>query len=75
MAHGYVRKSRRKANERITSAWNTAYLTRARKLPDLKSLLIDEEPVVRIEHEQTDDEMLAMIRLLNAAWGGIEVEV
>lgn len=74
MLDGYSRGLIRKANEAIYLAWHIAMLERQNPIPDLKDILIDEnEPIER--HEQTDDEKMAMCRMLNAAYGGTEVAV
>lgn len=73
MVDGYVKRERRKTNERTTLAWNTANFNRARRLPDLKTLLIDEDEI-GAKPDQTDEQMFAMVKMLNAAWGGVEVK-
>jgi len=54
-------------NELMSAAWHTAYLSRVKpdKLPSLKDLL-SLEP----KKPQTDEEMMAMCKMLNAAFGG-----
>lgn len=69
MAEGYQKKYKQHMNELIYLAWHTAYLQRVTKFPDLKSLLQEDK-----KNAQTDDEMMAMARMLNAAFGGDEVE-
>lgn len=72
MFHGYVKREKKRINELIYLAHSTASLTRAQKIPDLKSLLIQDE----VEPKQMSDEaMLAMAKVLNAAFGGSEVEL
>lgn len=57
-------------NEIIYLAWHTEAFARQKTLPPLKSLLQDEKP----RHEQTDEEMMAMCKMLNAAFGGEVVD-
>lgn len=68
---GYSRKNRQRINELIYLAWHIEAFHRERgRLPSLESLLIQDE----IEPKQmTDDQMMAMARVLNAAYGGAEV--
>ena len=70
MLDGYKRNQKRHINEVLIGAWHTAALSRMEKMPSLNSLLYDDEP----KHEQTEDEMYAMCKMLNAAFGGVEVE-
>jgi len=54
-------------------AWHTALFERQKKLPALNTVLIDEQ---QKEHrKQTVDEMIAVVKLLNAAYGGEEVTI
>lgn len=53
----------------ITIAYMTAYWHRVKKMPDLNKLLDRKAPVKK---QQTDENMLATIRALNAALGGKE---
>ncbi|MFD1953739.1 hypothetical protein ACFSL6_17675 [Paenibacillus thailandensis] len=57
--------------ERITIAYLTAYWHRIRKMPTLKKVLEDIQ--LKKKRPQTPEEMLAMVRVLNAALGGKEV--
>lgn len=68
---GYSRKNRQRINELIYLAWHIEAFHRERgRLPSLESLLIQED----VEPKQmTDDQMMAMARVLNAAYGGVEV--
>ena len=66
MVKGYNRIQRDKMNDSICQAWHTAYLYRVNKMPSLESLLLKNEP----KKEQTSDEMLATVKMLNAAFGG-----
>lgn len=65
MAEGFAKRKRNRNNELIYLAWNTAALTRVEKMPDLKDLY-EAEP----KKEQTDEDMLAVVKSLNAAFGG-----
>jgi hypothetical protein len=71
---GYVKRSRKRTNELIFAAWNVERFHRERGAIPLASVLIDEEPNTKPK-EMTDDQMLAMARILNAAYGGDVVEV
>lgn len=72
MAEGYNKRNLKRKNEFIELAWNTAYLSRVKEMPELKSILIKDFKPAR---QQTDEEMMAMARLLNAAFGGVEVVI
>ena len=72
MAKGYVRRSTQRRNELIFTAWHIEAFARSKVLPKLESLIhYDDAP----KEEQTADEMVAMVMLLNAAYGGEVVEV
>ncbi|WMT42851.1 hypothetical protein RE628_11505 [Paenibacillus sp. D2_2] len=51
--------------ERLTAAYLTAGLARAKKMPDLKKILGEDKPDM-----QTDEKMLQVVKQLNAAMGG-----
>lgn len=72
IAEGYMRKQTTRSNELISLAWYTEALARTKKLPELKSLLQTNE--TKKPRVQTADEMMAVCRLLNAAFGGSEIE-
>ena len=74
MAEGYNRKTKRRSNELISLAWHTEAFARLKKLPSLKSLIKDEDGMAQ-HREQTDEEMMAMASMLNAAFGGEVVEI
>jgi hypothetical protein len=78
MVEGYVRKQKNdyiiRHNQNAWLAWHTAALTRCKEMPELEKLFIDEKDL-EPKKEQTTDQMIAMVRLINAAWGGEEVEV
>jgi hypothetical protein len=71
MAEGYNKRHIKRSNELITLAWNTAALVRTKEMPELESILISDV----IKEAQTDDEMLSIVKMLNAAFGGEVVEV
>ncbi len=74
MLDGWIRGLRRRENEITKTAWRTAYYTRVKQMPDLKTLLLDEDEQPQERPAQTVDEMMAAVRMINAAWGGTEVE-
>lgn len=69
MCDARIRIMKREYEDRIELAWWTAALSRQPKLPALASLTNTEAPKA-----QSDEAMMAKARLLNAAFGGIEVE-
>ena len=71
MLDGYNRVYTRKINDMLYHAWHVAALLRQERLPSLESIQIRDEK----EHRQTDDEIMANCRRLNAMLGGIETEV
>lgn len=71
MAEGYTRRQKREINNYIAGAWYSAILARQKQIPKLNSLLQEESA----KKQQTDDEMLTMAKLLNAAFGGEVIEV
>lgn len=73
MVTGYRKNQTLEANKHIVLAWNTAALSRQDKIPDLKTLLIDDSP--KKSEPMTDEQMLAKARVLNALWGGEVLEV
>lgn len=72
MADGRIRNQKRKMNELLFLAWHTEALARQKRLPALSSLIKDEKPTSR---QQSDEEMMNMAKLLNAAFGGEVIEV
>lgn len=56
--------------ERLTTAYLTAAWSRVKKLPDLKKILGED----KAKKNQTPEQMLKVIRQLNAAFGGKEVK-
>ena len=69
MADGYNRRQKNMLDELMYHAWHSAALLRVNKLPSLKSLMQTENKA------QSVDDMLAMVKMLNAAFGGEVVEV
>jgi hypothetical protein len=51
----------------IFIAWHTAVLMRIKEMPSLNSLMQEEAENKKV---QTDEEMMAMCKILNAAFGG-----
>lgn len=64
--HAYNEQAKAEDREGITLAYLTAYYSRVKKMPDLKSLLNREKPKRRLTPEQ----MLEKAKRLNAALGG-----
>lgn len=60
----------REQKDSLTIAWMTAYLHRVEKMPSLKEILGEDEQEVVMEQ----DEMLNMVKHLNAKFGGKVVE-
>lgn len=73
ICEAYKRKHTRHNNELISLAWYTATLSRKEKIPSLESILQNEDTNER--RQQTDEEMMAMCKILNAAYGGEVVEI
>lgn len=71
MAEGYNKRHIMRSNELIALAWNTAALVRTKEMPELENILISDV----IKEAQTDEEMLSIVKMLNAAFGGEVVEV
>lgn len=71
IAEGYAENRQDRIHELIYLAWHTEAFARTKQLPSLKSLIQKNEH----HKEQTDDEMLAMARILNAAFGGEVKEI
>ena len=72
IADGYKWRREQQFDDLVFHAWFNAKLTMwVKELPSLDSLIkCDNEP-----KEQTDDQMLANVKLLNAAFGGKVIEV
>jgi len=70
--NGYVERRKDHNNELLYLAWHTALFTRQEyKLPKFEEIITPKEK----KQKQTDEEMMAMARILNAAFGGTEVTV
>ena len=74
MVKGYQKTQRENVNKMLYLAWHIAVFERAQKLPDLKSILQDVNNEPQSRKEQTDEEIMEMCKLLNAAFGGKVVE-
>lgn len=72
MVEGKIKSQKRRMNELLFLAWHIEALARQKRLPALSSLLKEEKPSGR---QQSDEEMLNMAKLLNAAFGGEVLEV
>jgi hypothetical protein len=73
LVEGYSCRRQERVNELIYLAWHIeAFHRQPGKLPDLNSLL--HEPS-KPQKQQTEEEMLAMAKMLNAAFGGEVVEI
>ena len=71
MVEGYKRRKKQTFDELVYLAWHTEAFARMKKLPSLNSLIKEEGK----KREQTDEEMMTMAKMLNAAFGGEVVEV
>jgi len=71
MLDGFTRRRTQTNNDLLYVSWHVAAFNRQKTLPSLKSILV-ENPTEH--HQQTDEEMLAMIKIINAAFGGKVVE-
>lgn len=65
MFEAAAERSKREHNNNAWLAWHVAALTRAQKFPKLKDLLHRDR-----SKPQTPDQMIAILRALNAAHGG-----
>lgn len=72
MADGKIKNQKRKMNEMLFLAWHIEALARQKRLPALSSLAREEKTTGR---QQSDEEMMNMAKLLNAAFGGEVLEV
>jgi len=70
MCEGYKWRREQQLNDLISHAWHTARLTMwTKEFPKLETLLIR-----RNSKPQTAEDMLAVVKILNAAFGGVVVE-
>lgn len=78
IADGYIRVAQTQAKEKakniISLAWYTEALARTKELPKLKGLLEKLDAPDEPKQPQTQDQMMAMCKLLNAAYGGTVIE-
>ena len=72
MAEGFKRRRIDRQNALIYHAWHCEAFARQKTLPELKNILQKSESTHR---QQTEEEMIAICRMLNAAFGGDEVMV
>ncbi|QRN84837.1 hypothetical protein JR334_07565 [Clostridia bacterium] len=72
MADARIKSQKRKMNEMLFLAWHIEALARQKRLPALSSLIQEEKTNGRV---QSDEEMMNMAKLLNAAFGGEVLEV
>lgn len=66
----YNERLRHDSKEQLTQAYLTAYWGRVKRMPDLKKILGNEKP-----KNQTAEQMLHVVRKLNAMFGGTEKKV
>lgn len=64
--HAYNERAKAEDREGISLAYLTAYWGRVKKMPDLKKLLQDDKH----KKAQTPEQMLQVVKNLNAAFGG-----
>jgi hypothetical protein len=69
--NNHINKTKIKHNDIKSIAWMIAMLSRAKDIPKLEDLLKEDKP----KEPQTADQMMAMVKILNAAYGGDEIEV
>lgn len=70
MAEVYSQKEKEQLEANITYAWLNAYYQRIEKLAPLKESLDEAFGRSPVSEEMTDDAMLAMVKKLNAQFGG-----
>jgi len=70
---GHIERRKDRNKELLYLAWHTGLFSRVDyKLPKFEDVIkVDNKPKLK----QTDEQMMAMARLLNAAFGGVEVTV
>lgn len=75
MRDGYVERKRRDINEARHQAWHTAHWILHRDAPELEKYLITDKrnDAPKEEPRQTNEQILARVKLLNAMLGGTEV--
>lgn len=71
---GFNRRQVQHRNELLYHAWHTEVFARQKQLPKLADIIQDDSEQVERKPKQSDEEMMAMCRMLNAAFGGEVVE-
>jgi len=73
---GYIERKRREINEARHRAWHTAHWILHHDAPELDKYLISDkrDDAPKEEPKQTNEQILARVKLLNAMLGGTEVE-
>lgn len=71
MLEGFSKRRIQINNDLLYASWHIAAFSRQKNLPSLKSILIQD---LSDRHQQTDEEMLAVVKVVNAAFGGKVVE-
>lgn len=67
---GFIKRLVERNNKARTAAWLCAAWTRSKEMPDLKDVLVKDEP----QEETTEKEMISMFKILTAQMGGQIVE-
>jgi hypothetical protein len=75
MIDGFNERERRHRNDLLSLAWYGEAFARTKNLPKLEDLLTERKRSDEPKREQTPEEMMAVCRMLNAAFGGDEIEV
>lgn len=70
LAQVFTEKEKERFESNLTFAWINAYYQRVEKLAPLKECLDEALGRVSDSEEMTDDAMLAMVKKLNAQYGG-----
>lgn len=74
MVRGYEKRQKQKINELLYVSWHTALFERQKTLPELKTIIIDDE-VKTEKRQQTDEDMINVLKNLTLSLGGEIVEV
>ena len=75
MSRGFRRREAHRADELLYLAWHTELFARMKTLPKLADLLHGDGSEPMRHAPQSTEQMIAMCRVLNAAFGGEETEV
>jgi hypothetical protein len=75
MAAGYQRRHTHRLNELLYASWHAEAFARQERLPSLESVLLDAECENQPKREQSAEEMLTVVKMLNAALGGDMKEI